>query len=136
MFSPDGGVRARIVSEISKATSTIDIAIYSFTADEIRDALVTAKNRGVAIRIIADSSQAGGQGSEIATLESLGFNLKRMNGLSGGILHSRYMIVDRRFLLTGNYNWSPNAEDDNFENAVFVVGAPVIHNFMADFTRL
>ena len=46
----------------------MDIAIYPFTADEIRDALVAAKGRGVAIRTIADSSQAAGQGSEIATL--------------------------------------------------------------------
>lgn len=82
LFSPNGGVRARIISEISRATGTIDIAIYSFTADEIRDALVAAKNRGVTVRIVADTSQASGQGSEVATLEGLGFNLKRMSGVS------------------------------------------------------
>jgi hypothetical protein len=136
LFSPDGEVRSRIISEISKARSSIDIAIYSFTADEIRDALVAAKSRGVAIRIIADSSQASGQGSEIATLEGLGFNLKRMSGESGGIMHNKYMIIDSSLLVTGSYNWSANAEDNNYENAIFIEGVSVIQDYIADFEKL
>jgi len=46
------------------------------------------------------------------------------------------MIIDKRLLFTGSYNWSANAEDNNFENAVFVVGASVIRSFTADFARL
>jgi len=136
MFSPNGGVRNRLVSEINKAQSTIDIAIYSFTADEIRDALIAAKNRGVAIRIIADTSSANGQGNEIATLEGLGFNLKRSAGLSGGIMHNKVMIIDGKFLVTSSYNWSANAEDNNFENAVFIQGSSVIQKYQADFEKI
>lgn len=136
LFSPAGGVRSRIVSEIDKANSTIDIAIYSFTADEIREALIRAKNRGVAIRIIADSSQANGQGSEIATLEQAGFNLKRMAGLNGGIMHNKYMIIDGLTLLTGSYNWSANAENNSFENAAFVQGLPVILSYQENFESI
>jgi hypothetical protein len=136
LFSPAGGIRARIISEISRATSTIDIAIYSFTADEIRDALIAAKNRGVVIRIVADASQAGGQGSEIATLEGLGFNLKRIAGISGGIMHDKYMIIDGKTLFTGSYNWSLSAEDSNFENAIFIQGSPVIQSYVADFNKI
>jgi len=135
-FSPAGGVRPRIIAEIGKATSTIDIAIYSFTADEIREALKAAKARGVAIRIVADASQASGQGSEISTLEGLGFNLKRASGLGTGIMHNKYMIIDGGFLLTGSYNWSVSAEDYNFENAVFISGSPVIQSYIEDFNRL
>jgi hypothetical protein len=136
LFSPDGGVRSQIISEINKAHSSIDIAIYSFTADEIREALVAAKDRGVAIRIIADSSQANGTGSEIGTLESLGFDVKRMSGESGGIMHNKYMIIDSSILLTGSYNWSANAEDNNFENAIFIQGVSVIQDYVADFERI
>src|SRR5262249_41251262 len=130
LFSPNGGVRARIISEIDRAQSTLDLAIYSFTADEIRDALVRAKNRGVTIRIIADTSQANGQGSEIATLESIGFNVKGSSGNSGGIMHNKYMIVDSSRLFTGSYNWSANAEDDNFENAVFIQASALVQNYI------
>lgn len=136
LFSPSGGVQARLVSEINKAQSTIDIAIYSFTADAIRDALIAARNRGVAIRIIADGSSADGSGSEISTLEGLGFNLKRMSGPSGGIMHNKVMIIDGKVLFTGSYNWSASAENSNFENAMFVTGTTVVQKYQAEFERI
>jgi hypothetical protein len=136
LFSPNGGVRERLVAEINKAQRTIDIAIYSFTADAIREALIAARNRGVAIRIIADVSSADGLGSEIATLEGLGFNLKRMSGLSGGIMHNKVMIIDGVVLFTGSYNWSSSAEFSNYENAMFVTGSAVIQKYQAEFEKL
>jgi hypothetical protein len=136
MFSPNGGVRNRLITEINRAQSTIDIAIYSFTADAIRDALISARNRGVAIRIIADTSQANGLGSEIAALESLGFSLKRSAGASGGIMHNKVMIIDGKLLFTGSYNWSASAEDSNFENAAFIQASTVIQSYIAEFNRI
>ncbi len=136
MFSPNGAVRTRIISEINKAQSSIDIAIYNFTTDEIRDALVAARNRGVAIRIVADSSRADGTGSEVGYLESLGFSLKRSSGVDGGMMYNKYMIIDGRVLLTGSYNWSANAEENSFGNALFVQGSPVVRKFIEDFEKI
>lgn len=137
MFSPKGGIRDRLISEISKATTSIDIAIYSFTADELRQALISARSRGVQVRIVADRGQAGGTGGEIPYLESLGFQVRRCNGgNSSGYMHNKYMIVDGQTLFTGSYNWSANAEDNSYENALFVSRAPVIADYVADFARL
>ncbi len=136
LFSPGGGVRDRLIAEINKAQATLDIAIYSFTADAIRDALIAARNRGVAIRIIADASQADGSGSEITTLEHLGFNLKRMSGAFGGIMHNKFMIIDGKLLFTGSYNWSASAETSNYENALFLTGATTIQKYQTEFDLL
>lgn len=135
-FSPNGGVAARIVQEIQRARKSIDIAIYSFTRDEIADALIAAKNRGVAIRILADSEQAPGVGSEIARLEAAGFQLKRTPGLNGGIMHHKFAIFDNQVLLTGSYNWSTSAETRNFENVVFIRDAPAISAYQANFNSI
>ncbi len=135
-FSPNGGVQKRIITEIDKASTSIDIAIYSFTADPIRDALMRAKSRGVSIRLIADLGQSSGQGSEISFLEQQGISVKRMSGESGGIMHNKYMIIDGITLFTGSYNWSANAEENSYENAVFVQGLKTVSEFSADFERL
>jgi phosphatidylserine/phosphatidylglycerophosphate/cardiolipin synthase-like enzyme len=135
-FSPNAGTSARIVQEINQAQNTIDIAIYSFTRDEIADALIAAKNRGVTIRILADSGQANGTGSDIARLEAAGFELKRTNGGGGGILHDKYAIFDGRLLVTGSYNWSTNAEENNDENAVFMRSTSVISAFQTNFNSM
>ncbi len=136
MFSPNGGVRDRLVAEINKAQSSIDIAIYSFTADAIREALIAARDRGVAIRVIADASQADQSGSEIATLEHLGFSLKRMTSPTGGIMHNKFMIIDGRLLFTGSYNWSASAESYNYENALFLTGGTTIQKYRSEFEIL
>jgi phosphatidylserine/phosphatidylglycerophosphate/cardiolipin synthase-like enzyme len=136
LFSPNGGIQDRIVAEIDQETSTIDIAMYSFTADEIRDALIRAKDRGIQIRIVADSGQSSGQGGEIPTLEGLSFMVRRLSGFGGGLMHNKFMIVDQKILFTGSYNWSANAEDNSFENAVFIEGDGVIQSFLSDFERL
>src|SRR5207244_11715435 len=46
-FSPRAGTSARIVQEIQQTQKTIDVAIYSFTSDDIADALVEAMGSGV-----------------------------------------------------------------------------------------
>jgi HKD family nuclease len=135
-FSPNGGVAARIVQEIQRARASIDIAIYTFTQNEIADALISAKNRGVAIRIIADSEQATAVGSAIARMEAAGFQVRRTAGIGGGIMHNKFAIFDSYALLTGSYNWSSTAETRNFENAVFIHDAATIDAYQANFTRI
>jgi hypothetical protein len=135
-FSPNAGTSARIVQEIQQTQSTIDVAIYSFTRDEIADALIAAKARGVQIRILADSSEANGTGSDIARLEAAGLPLKRTKGGGGGILHDKFAIFDGRLVLTGSYNWSTDAEEKNDENAVFIRNASVIAAFQSIFNSM
>ena len=44
-----------LITEVNKATSTIDGAFYEIRYQPFVDALIQAKNRGVAIRIVTDS---------------------------------------------------------------------------------
>ncbi len=135
-FSPSGGIAARIVQQIQRSQTSIDIAIYSFTRNEIADAVIAAKNRGVAVRIIADSEQAPGVGSDIARLEAAGVPLKRTAGRNGGIMHNKYAIFDGQVLLTGSYNWSTSAEENNFENAIFMRDPQTIASYQGNFNSI
>lgn len=136
LFSPGGGIAARIVQEIQRARASIDIAIYTFTETQIANALIAASNRGVAVRIVADSEEAIGAGSVISRLERAGLHLKRTEGIGTGIMHNKYAIFDGQVLLTGSYNWSSSAENRNFENAIFVRDPAVISSYQANFTSI
>ena len=132
-FSPDGDVAAHIVEEIQNASAWIDVAIYTFTRKEIADALIAARQRGVSVRVIADTSEADTSGAQIARLENAGISVKRTDGGGGGIMHNKYAIFDECLLFTGSYNWSTAAEQDNDENAVFLRDAAVIAAYQNDF---
>lgn len=47
-----------------------------------------------------------------------------------------HAILDGRILVTGSYNWSLNAEENNDENAVFIRDASVISAFQSNFNAM
>ena len=75
-FCPEDNCSVQLISEINSAQFTIDVAIYSFTHDEISRALLRAKNRGVMIRVLFDYGQSNSQYSEDEKLADYGIAIK------------------------------------------------------------
>ena len=135
-FSPDGHINDRIVKAIDSSTSSIDLAIFDFTAQDIKSALDRAENRGVKIRIVADSRQAKGVHSVIQMLINEGFDIKIVHGIGRGIMHNKFAVFDKKLLVTGSYNWTNNAEHFNYENAVFITDPNVITQYQKNFDNM
>jgi len=135
-FSPDGGIFAALVREIEEADTSIDVAIFDFTAAELAAALVRARDRGVAVRVVADSRQAAGRHSAIPVLVAAGIEVRLIRGKGRGIMHNKFAIFDGRLLVTGSYNWTGSAEAWNYENALFLDDPALIARYTARFERL
>ena len=135
-FSPEEHTQDRIIKEIDASISTIDLAIYSFTAQEIKSAFERAKQRGVKIRIIADSMQAKGVHSVVQMLIDEGFDVKIARGKSRGIMHNKFAIFDKKLLFMGSYNWTKNAEHFNYENAIFISNPLTIKQYQEEFDKI
>ena len=135
-FSPKGGISSRIVQEIQSAQITIDIEMYTFTRTEIANALIAARNRGVAVRLLADSNEAAASNSVVPHLEAAGIPVKRTSGGGGGIMHDKVAIFDRQVLLTGSYNWSTAAEEENDENALFIRTPSLVSVYQTKFDSM
>ena len=135
-FSPNGGIRDKIIAKINLSKTSIKIAIYSFTSGDIAWALENAKNRGVDIQIIADQSQSKGKSSEVPFLISKNFKLKILQGKGRGIMHNKFAIFDEKEVITGSYNWTNNAESNNYENAIFINDPDVTKAYLAEFDKL
>lgn len=135
-FSPEGHTQDRIIKAIDTSNSTIDLAIYSFTAQEIKSAFERARQRGVKIRIIADSMQSKGAHSVVQALIDEGFSVKISHGKERGIMHNKFAIFDKRLLVTGSYNWTANAEHSNYENAVFIPNPETIIQYQNEFDKI
>ncbi|MBU1867787.1 MAG: DUF1669 domain-containing protein [Candidatus Margulisbacteria bacterium] len=135
-FSPNGGTRDRIISRINLAKKNIKIAIFSFTSGEIAWALESARKRGVDVRIVADLSQSKGKHSEIDYLQKKGIKVKIIKGRGRGIMHNKFAVFDEREVITGSYNWTDNAEKNNYENAIFLKGEEIARAFSREFDLL
>ena len=135
-FSPEGGTEKRIIGATNQSRESIDIAMYSFTSEAIASALWEAKTRGVEIRIIADSVQAKGGYSQIPWLEERGILIKLLRGKGRGSMHDKFAIFDSVLLVTGSYNWTANAEEYNWENAIFLSHRSIIRAYQNEFEKM
>ncbi|HLW68498.1 MAG TPA: phospholipase D family protein [Gemmataceae bacterium] len=119
-FSPKGGCTEIIVNELRKARREILVQAYSFTCPDIAKALIDAKKRGVKVTILLDRSNEKETHSELAILAE--HDLWPLIDAHHAIAHNKIMIIDRRTLLTGSFNFTRQAEHENAENLLVLRG--------------
>jgi phosphatidylserine/phosphatidylglycerophosphate/cardiolipin synthase-like enzyme len=121
-FSPKGGCMDAVVRELKAARREILVQAYSFTADPITYALVEAKKRGVQVEILLDRSNEQEAYSDLHVLLEQG--LAPLIDSNHAIAHNKIIIVDKRTVVTGSYNFTNQAEHENAENLVVIKGHP------------
>jgi cardiolipin hydrolase len=117
-FSPGGNCANVLIRWISSARTSIHVLIYSFTLDNVRDALIQAKNRGVDVKIVFDEEQARGRGSEYSNLKAAGVDVRVDTG--SGLMHDKVAIIDNHIIITGSFNWSQAGNQENNENLIVI----------------
>ena len=131
-FSPKGGCTDAIVREIQRARREVLVLAYSFTSKAIAQALVDAKLRGVHVDIVLDFSNEHEVYSDLHFFLEQG--LTPMIDAHHAIAHNKVMIIDNRTLLTGSFNFTQHAENDNAENLLVIKGHPeLVHVYKQDF---
>ncbi len=135
-FSP-GGVTAHLVRAINVSRVSIDLANFSFTSEVLRDALLRAKGRGVAIRIVFDNGQYKFL-PEMHWFAENGFDVLLSRGKSGekGVMHEKFAVFDGALVEAGSFNWTRNGEKNNYENAMFLDAPDDAAAFAAQFQRI
>lgn len=121
-FSPRGGCTEAIVSEIRQARHTILVQAYSFTSAPIAQALIEAKRRGVNVELVVDKSQVNAKGEQVRVCQESGI-LTRIDS-QHSIAHNKVMVIDGETVITGSFNFSRAAEEQNAENLVILKGHP------------
>lgn len=118
-FSPqDKGIANGVVPLVEKAKTSILIPAFIITHDGLFNALVSAKKRGIDVRIIIDATSTGVTHSKIKLLRQSGIPVKVEN--YAGKMHAKAMIIDERYLVLGSANFSKSGEDKNDENMIIV----------------
>jgi phospholipase D len=117
-FSPKGHCTKAILQAIAKANHSIFVMAYSFTSEEISQALVKAHQKGVDVKVLIDRSQIKGLKSQIPTLLKAGIPL--WIDPAKGLAHNKVMILDKTWVLTGSFNFTKNAEKRNAENLLLI----------------
>jgi len=132
-FSPNGQCESKVIEWIGRANSSIHILIYSFTLDSVSDALITAHNEGIEIKIVFEKSQIS-QYSEYPTLKTAGVTVR--NDTNSKLMHHKVMIVDETIVLTGSFNWSASGQESNNENLIVLNSTYIANIYEGEFQEI
>ncbi len=134
-FSPDDGVAEVIVDLLNNAQESIYFMAYSFTSDDISEAIQGRARDGVTVAGVMDYSQvASNQGGEYDVLAQAGIDV-REDGIDG-LMHHKVFIIDGEIVITGSYNFSRSAEKRNDENIIVIYNAEIAQEFLKEFERV
>jgi phosphatidylserine/phosphatidylglycerophosphate/cardiolipin synthase-like enzyme len=121
-FSPEGGCTNAVVNELSQARHEILVQAYSFSSKPITEALIAAKKKGARVEILMDHSNEQEQYSDLHQFMEAG--LEPLIDAKHAIAHNKVMIVDKKTLITGSFNFTHQAEMHNAENLLVLKGHP------------
>jgi phosphatidylserine/phosphatidylglycerophosphate/cardiolipin synthase-like enzyme len=117
-FSPHGGATEAVAAALAQATNEVYVQAYSFTSAPIARALVDAARRKVKVQVILDKSQRTEKYSEADFLRNEG--IAPVIDAEHAIAHNKIMIIDGYLVLTGSFNFTKAAEENNAENLLLI----------------
>jgi phosphatidylserine/phosphatidylglycerophosphate/cardiolipin synthase-like enzyme len=137
-FSPTDGAMGQVIDEVNAADQGIYFAIFSFTDDSLRDAIIARAQAGVTVQGIFDRLMAGNQYSDDEALCAAGIPIKIED--FGGVLHDKFMVIDTGgtdpVVVTGSMNWSASGGEDNDENTLIIHDLETAQAYLAAFQEL
>lgn len=133
-FAPGDDCLRRLRELCLGAKRTIDVCVYTIADDRLRDALLDAHRRGVAVRILSDDHKAHDAGSDVLRLHDRGLDVRLDD--TAFHMHHKFALFDRQRLASGSFNWTRSASEGNEENLVVTDDARLVRAFAAHFDGL
>lgn len=133
-FSPGPDCLNAINQQISYASKSIDICVFTISDDRIKDKLLYAKSKGAKIRILTDNDKSFDRGSDIQSLADSGIPVKM--DTTEHHMHNKFAIFDEKILLTGSFNWTRSASKYNHENVIVSNDISAVVKYKEEFDRL
>ena len=133
-FSPGDNCRNLIIELIERSLTKIDICVFTISDNVITSAIINAYKRGIKIRIVTDNDKKNDLGSDIKEMHYMGIEIHIDQ--TPYHMHHKFMIVDKKTVLTGSYNWTRNAALYNQENTISITDSEVTKRFQSEFDRL
>jgi phosphatidylserine/phosphatidylglycerophosphate/cardiolipin synthase-like enzyme len=122
-FSPQGGCTAAIITALATTRSSVVLSAYEFTSRSIACALIAVRSRGATVQAILDPTQRYQHGSQSGLLSIN--NIPVVYDPAHAIFHDKYMVLDSRFVITGSFNFTEEAEFHNAEN-LLIIDSPAL----------
>lgn len=133
-FSPEDKVLDHMIPLVSQAQSSIRFMAFSFTDYPLAKAMIDRASAGVNTAGIYEKTGSETDSSEMKTFFCAHVPV-RQDG-NPRFLHDKTIILDNHIVITGSFNLSSNATDNNDENVIILDNPDIAKLYMQEFDRL
>ncbi len=131
-FCPEDNCKKHVIEEIKKAKESIYFMTFSFTDEEIADAILFSDVTD--IKGVFEKLQAGGEYSQYKRLKDFGLDVKLDNNPYN--MHHKVFIIDKKVVITGSYNPTGAGQYKNDENILIIYDKEIAQKFLEEFESL
>lgn len=118
-FSPHGGCTDAIIRELNSAKSSILVQAHVFTSAPIAKGLLNAHKRKIKVEVILDKINIAKKSYSAATFFFNQGIPVRIDS-AHAIARNKIMIIDGESVITGSFNFTKAAEENNAENLLII----------------
>ncbi len=133
LFSPEDDAMPYLISLVESAEKSIRFMAFSFTHEELSQAVLERARAGVDVAGIFETRASETQYSALPPLYCAGVPV-RQDG-NKDTFHHKVFIVDGKIVVTGSLNFSNNANENNNENTLILMNARIAQQYLKEFTR-
>ena len=134
-FFPNTKNEKFLIEILRTCKKSLDVAIFSLTRDNFAKAIIEVFKRGANVRVIADDECVKNYGSDIYKLAASGIPCKTDSSALYH-MHNKYAIIDESVIVTGSFNWTTQAINNNQENLLFYEDKDIAEKYTLEFNKL
>lgn len=125
----------RIREELLQAQEEILVAVAWFTDDELFQVLLGKIRDGVVVKVIIADQQDNDK-LDFELINRLGADMMKIKNVGYGIMNQKFCVIDRKVAISGSYNWSVNAKNNNHETVIVTDHEPTVQGLVETFFRM
>ena len=123
-----------VIASINAATRTVDAATYQFDLPAMADALITAHNRGLLVRLLTDTDTVLEYGEQLQRVMAAGIPV--VEDGRNAIMHDKFVIADGTTVWTGSWNFTENDTYRNNNSMIGITAPEMVANYQAEFDEM
>jgi phosphatidylserine/phosphatidylglycerophosphate/cardiolipin synthase-like enzyme len=127
-----GGPDGPLVDSIDSARQSLDVAAYSLTLDSVRNALIDAHKRGVAVRMVMESDNM--DSTDVQKVMEAGIPI--IGDRREGLMHNKFMVIDRSEVWTGSMNFTDSGTYRDNNNLIHIRSSDLAENYTTEFEEM
>lgn len=133
LFAAEDEVMDHLIPLVGEAASSIHFMAFAFTHDGLANAMLARAKVGVDVQGIFETRASDTEYSELSMMHCAGLSV-RQDG-NPRTFHHKVIIIDKRTVVTGSFNFSDNANDSNDENVVIITNKKIAAEYLREFER-